>query len=188
VHFKSSNQLCQRRDFENAVFSATNFLPNTPTKKAEWNHIVNLLQHFMVEVKVSDESTIEGRTKAWLVNYLENRVPNTTVDDTCNSREPFVFRGNWYIYKEAYRRWCWTNRGQTEGIEKTELDLKMVGCVEKRFNPKIPNSNPVKRTTRHPWKIPSAINPVSPMATDDEATPPENVIPVDPTEHSDTLH
>lgn len=188
VHFKSSNQLGQRRDFENAVFSATNFMPNTPAKKAEWNHIVNLFQHFMIEVKVSDESTIEGRTKAWLVNYLENRVPNTTVDDTCNSKEPFVFKGNWYIYKEAYRRWCWTNRGQTEGIEKTELDLKMVGCVEKRFNPKIPNSNPVKRTTRHPWKVPSAINPVSPMLADDEATPPEDAIQVNPTEHSDTFH
>jgi hypothetical protein len=189
VHFKSSNQLCQRRDFENAVFSATNFLPNTPTKKAEWNHIVNLLQHFMVEVKVSDESTIEGRTKAWLLNYLENRV-HYTCDETCNSRDPFVFKGNWYIYKEEYRRWCWTNRGETENIQKTELDLKMVGCKEKRFNPKIPNSDPVKRTTRHPWKVPTAIcNPVSTIPIDNETiVPPGNLVEPDPPGFDETMH
>jgi hypothetical protein len=75
-------------------------------------------------------------------------------------------------------------------ISKWWVVKKNDSIKEKRFNPKIPNSDPVKRTTRHPWKVPTAIcNPVSTIPIDDETiVPPGNLVEPDPPGFDETMH
>ena len=80
-------------------------------------------------------SYMAGRMKEWICDYLEPK-NQYDVDETAGSREPFVHNAHWYVYKNSFSRWCYNHQGYLEGIEKTELDLVLIGAELKKFNPK----------------------------------------------------
>jgi len=153
IRFKTQNHLIKKDLFTSAVFAQINHYVSIPPRK--WPKIVDKFTEIMETVVPSKSSFITGRMKEWISDYLESKRPYN-VDDTTASKEPFVHKGHWYVDKHQFSRWCYNHRSHLEGVEKTELDLVLVGSEEKRFNPKHP-SIPNKRTTRRAFKIPSYI-------------------------------
>lgn len=153
VRFKTEDHLIKKDKFTSAVFAQINqYVAIAPRK---WPGVVTKFTEIMETVVPSESSFIAGRMSEWISDYLESKRPYT-VDETAGSKEPFVHNGHWHIYKDPFSRWCYNHRGHLEGIEKTELDLVLVGAEEQRFNPKSP-SDPNKRTTRRAFKIPHGI-------------------------------
>lgn len=149
VHFKNQSQLLERKPFRLAVAGQINRIVNIPVK--HWEGITNKFMIILEEVD-DMESYIYGRLSEWLQNYLESR-KHYNKDETSGSKEPFVFKGFWYVYHNHFSRWCYNNRGYLEGPKKMGLDLKLCGAQRKALNvahPTIDN----QRTTKRPFKIP----------------------------------
>jgi hypothetical protein len=181
IHFRNESQLFVYRNFRLTILAQINHAVSILPRK--WDGIVRKLLIIMEEEAVS-ESYVAGRMKEWVNAYLENK-NQYNMDQTAGNREPFVHKGHWYIYQHPFSTWCYHHRSHLEGVEKTQLDLLLVGAKEIAVNPKDSNTKS-GRTTRRAFKIPHNI--CKPQLKIVKLNLNSNMTSVDPDDDAPILH
>lgn len=153
IYFKSPDDLMMLNRFQQRVLAHTNIALSLT--KANFGKIKNCYKHIIRDIVVSDESDVQSRLAAWITEYLDGE-PMRDQHEAARDDQPFVFQGHWYIFSGSFKEWAFRNRHDRDGIEKTELDLKIVEAEHTRFNPMHPSIEG-KRVTKRPWKIPHSI-------------------------------
>jgi hypothetical protein len=170
VQFENADELLSLAKFRAKFFGQTNHSVEIPRNK--WGGVRKTWNLIIREVEASRENTIEGRMEIYLTEFLEDR-PHRDMHQAVSGQQPFVYNGHWYVYLDTFKRWALMKKGVNQNFK---VDLKTVGCHEKRIQPVNPY-NEKKRTSRYCWKIPKKIIRPSP---DDKgsAEVDDNVIPL----------
>jgi len=138
--------------------------------KEVWGKIINSFGKIMEKIEVvSSAITIEGKMGMWMDQYLEKR-PAIDKSKAYSMNSPFVENGFWYVFSKPFSDWAWQNKGQVEGLARSELNLKRIGASNDRLEFR-PSEDPKKRIQFRAWRIPHSI-----------ATPPP-ILVVDNTKH-----
>jgi len=169
VQFASPDDLLSLTKFRALFFGQTNHSVEIPSTK--WPGIRKAFNVIIREVKASEESTIEGRMFQWITEYLEDR-PHRDMHQAAAGHEPFVYNGYWYIYFDSFQRWALMKKGVNQNFR---VDLKTVGCNEKRVQPTNPHDEK-RRTSRHCWKIPFKIIRPTPSDRGSAGAEPDNLL------------
>lgn len=155
VNFPTEEHLSKQPKFRTTVLAKINRWVKTFTTK-KWDNIVDKFTMIMEEGETS-EPDVEDRMKSWLSDYLEGKKIYGP-DETHGSREPFVKKNHWHVYEDTFSRWCYNHRGFLGGIEKTKLDLALIGSTKEKYNIKKPTvENPKARSSTYAFKIPLTI-------------------------------
>lgn len=158
IYFFSQADIVTRSKFLLQVFATTNIALTISNKN--WEAIKEAFRHVIEDVIVSSENTLETRIRQWVQEYLDGQTPRD-MDDAAKDNKPFIFDGFWYIFPTKFKEWCYRTKHDKEDVDKTRWDMKVVGAVEKRFNPTHPD-DPNKRIPKRPWKIPHDVKSPTP--------------------------
>ena len=139
--------------FQGRILSHTNIALSL--SKGDFAKVKDCYRYVIEDIQVSDESDLETRMKAWIVEYLDGQRMRDQHEGARND-SPFVFEGFWYIFPTKFREWAFRSKHYDGTIKKIVRDLKIIGAEQQRFNPEHPRIKG-KRIKKSPWKIPDSI-------------------------------
>lgn len=154
IYFQEQSELTTKAKFIERIFSEINKAITITPKNFEI--IKNTYEPIMRVVEISAENSIQGRMKSWLSEYLENAAILDQHEGVVDLR-PFVFDEHWYIYPTSFKSWAYRNKHDREDMKSMSFDLSTVGCIEKRFNPRKPNTKMNERIKKMAWMVPADI-------------------------------
>jgi len=156
IMFTGPDELSMKSRFEQRILASTNKAISLSAKN--FQIVKDMYEAIMKVIIVSEESTLEGRMRMWLAEYLDG-TPELNQHQAAVDNEPFVYNDHWYIYSSRFKTWTYRRKHDREDMDKIKFDLKVIKATQKQFNPRHPDypDDPTKRTSRRPWKIPRSI-------------------------------
>jgi hypothetical protein len=162
VKYRNTDELLSQTKFRNRFFGQTNHSIEIP--RGKWGGFRQALTVIIHEVHVTVESTIKGKMKNWLTEYLDD-APQWDQDQAVMGREPFVKDGFWHLYMDKFQSWVFARKGVNQ---KFTVDMDTIGAKEKRIQPINPYKDDQTKTSRVVWRIPKKI--CSPTPTPSKPT------------------
>lgn len=157
IFFIGPEELDIQSRFQQRILAATNKAIVMTAKN--FQIVKGTYEYIIEEIVVSEESTLEGRMTMWLIEYLDGN-PFLDQHEAAIDNEPFILNSHWHIYASNFKSWAYRNKHDRDDMDKLKVDLKIVGAIQKRLNPRHPD-DPTKRVSKHPWMIPHSV--VSPI-------------------------
>lgn len=159
VYFNSPDDIMMLNKFQARIVAHLNMALNMDKKV--FGRIKECYEHVIEEIYVSEDSVLENRMNAWIIEYLDGQ-PHKNQHEAANNDSPFVYKGNWYLFSTKLREWAFRNKHFEGSIKRLTRDMKIVGCEQKHFNPDHPRKKN-ERIKKKPWMIPTDI--ISPEDT-----------------------
>jgi len=153
IMFTGPDEIHMKSKFEQRILAETNRAISLSVKN--FQILKETYKPIMEEVIVSQESTLEGRMKMWLIEYLDGAA-ELNQHQAAVDNEPFVYNGHWHVFASRFKSWAYRKKHDRDDMDKIKFDLNVTKSVQKRFNPQHPD-HPTKRTPRYPWKVPRDI-------------------------------
>lgn len=153
IYFQDQSELVTKAKFIERIFSEINKAISITPKNFEI--VKSTYEHIMEIVEISAENSIQGRMQSWLSEYLENAA-RMDQHEAVEDLEPFIFDRHWYIYPTSFKSWAYRIKHDRDDMKSMSFDLSVVGCVEKRFNPRKPNTEN-ERIKKKAWMVPKHI-------------------------------
>jgi hypothetical protein len=114
-------------------------------KNSEWAKIQQALLDACIDVAVGDEGTNAGLANSWLTAYLGARPVLDSVEESDDTRSPFVRDGRIHVYMADFRRWVHINHGD-------RIPPKEMGILMRRAGAE-PVKVPCGRSSRQVWRL-----------------------------------
>jgi len=120
-------------------------------KNAEWTKIQQLLLDACIDVPVGEEGTNAGLATSWLRAYLAAKPILDSVEDSDETRSPFVRDGRVHVYLADFRRWVHINHGD-------RVPPKEMGILMRRAGAE-PTKVACGRSSRQVWMLSESFVP-----------------------------
>lgn len=148
IQFLTPNDLLMLPKFATIVYERTRKVIDVTGK--QWRQCKKNFTKF-ITVITAGSRTVEERMAIWLEMYLSEKPPSSMTESLDDS-EPFVYQGYWWVYASKFRDWVIQYLGENKTMEKSELELKLIKAERFTFTRTRPTDG-IRKTIR-PWRIP----------------------------------